>query len=90
MTIRDVARRAGVSVATVSHVINGTRKVAADTEARVRLAMEEVGYQPNGIAQSLRKRVTYAIGVVVSDITNPFFATLVRGLRMLLWRPAIP
>jgi LacI family transcriptional regulator len=78
-TIRDVAKKAGVSVATVSHVINGTRKVAPETEARVRRAMEELGYQPNTIAQSLRKRITYAIGILVSDITNPFFATLVRG-----------
>lgn len=79
VTIRDVAKKAGVSVATVSHVINGTRKVAPETEARVRRAMEELGYQPNAIAQSLRKRTTYAIGILVSDITNPFFATVVRG-----------
>jgi len=78
-TIRDVAKKAGVSVATVSHVINGTRKVAPETEARVRRAMEELGYQPNAIAQSLRKRTTYAVGILVSDITNSFFATLVRG-----------
>lgn len=81
VTIYDVARAAGVSVATVSHVINGTRKVAPDTAARVRRAIEELGYQPNAIAQSLRKRVTYAIGVLVSDITNPFFAHLVRGVE---------
>jgi LacI family transcriptional regulator len=79
MTIRDVAERAGVSVATVSHVINGTRKVASETAERVQRAMEELDYQPNAVAQSLRTRVTHAIGVVVSDITNPFFATLVRG-----------
>jgi len=78
-TIRDVAEKAGVSVATVSHVINGTRKVAPETEVRVRRVMEELGYQPNAIAQSLRKRTTYVIGILVSDITNPFFATLVRG-----------
>jgi len=53
--------------------------VAPETEARVRRAMEELGYQPNAIAQSLRKRTTYAIGILVSDITNPFFAALVRG-----------
>lgn len=80
-TIHDVARAAGVSVATVSHVLNGTRKVAPNTAARVRRAIEELGYQPNAIAQSLRKRVTYAIGVLVSDITNPFFASLVRGVE---------
>lgn len=81
VTIRDVAKQAGVSVATVSHVINGTRKVAPETEARVRRVMEELGYQPNAIAQSLRRRATYAVGVLVSDITNPFFATLVRGVE---------
>ncbi|HAF71011.1 MAG: LacI family transcriptional regulator [Acetothermia bacterium 64_32] len=78
-TIRDVAERAGVSVATVSHVINGTRKVAPETAERVRRAMEELDYHPNAVAQSLRTRKTHVIGVVVSDITNPFFATLVRG-----------
>lgn len=66
-------------MATVSHVINGTRKVAPGTAERVRRAMEELDYQPNAVAQSLRTRTTHAIGVVVSDITNPFFATLVRG-----------
>ncbi|MEM3485530.1 MAG: LacI family DNA-binding transcriptional regulator [Candidatus Methanomethyliaceae archaeon] len=76
-----MAKHAGVSVATVSHVINGTRKVAPETKARVRRVMEELGYQPNVIAQSLRKRATYAVGVLVSDITNPFFATLVRGVE---------
>lgn len=80
-TIQDVAQRAGVSVATVSHVLNGTRRVAPETAARVRRAMEELGYQPNAIAQSLRKRTTYAVGILVSDITNPFFATLVRGVE---------
>lgn len=79
VTIRDVAERAEVSVATVSHVINGTRKVAPDTAARVRRAMEELDYQPNAVAQSLRTRTTHVIGVLVSDITNQFFATLVRG-----------
>ena len=78
-TIRDVAREAGVSVATVSHVINGTRPVAPETAARVRRTMEALDYHPNAVAQSLRTRKTHAIGAVVSDITNPFFATLVRG-----------
>jgi len=78
-TIRDVAKLAGVSVATVSHVINGTRQVSPETATRVRRAMEALDYQPNAIAQSLRTRNTLAVGVLVSDITNPFFATLVRG-----------
>ncbi|MGC9018946.1 MAG: LacI family DNA-binding transcriptional regulator [Candidatus Bipolaricaulaceae bacterium] len=81
VTIRDVAARAGVSVATVSHVINGTRKVAPSTAERVCRAIEELGYQPNSLARGLRTRVTQVIGVLVSDITNPFFATLVRGVE---------
>jgi LacI family transcriptional regulator len=81
VTMRDVAERAGVSVATVSYVINGTRRVAPDTLARVRRAMAELDYQPNAVAQSLRTRTTHVIGVLVSDITNPFFATLVRGVE---------
>lgn len=78
-TIKDVARLAGVSVATVSHVINGTRPVAPETAAKVWRAIKELDYHPNAVARSLRTRTTHAIGVVVSDITNPFFATLVRG-----------
>lgn len=78
-TIRDVAQKAGFSVATVSHVINGTRKVAPETAERIKQAMEELDYHPNAVAQSLRTQKTKAIGIVVSDITNPFFATLVRG-----------
>lgn len=74
-----MAKRAGVSVATVSYVISGTKPVAPETAARVRRAMEELDYHPNAVAQSLRTRTTHVIGVVVSDIANPFFATLVRG-----------
>lgn len=66
-------------MATVSYVINGTKPVAPETAARVRRAMEELDYHPDASAQSLRTRTTHVIGVVVSDIANPFFATLVRG-----------
>ncbi len=78
-TMRDVAKRAHVSIATVSHVINGTRKVAPETTERIVQAMKELNYHPNAVAQSLRTRSTKVIGVLVSDITNPFFASLVRG-----------
>ncbi|MCD6141160.1 LacI family DNA-binding transcriptional regulator [Candidatus Bipolaricaulota bacterium] len=66
-------------MATVSYVINGTRNVAPETAARVRAAMEELSYHPNAVAQSLRTRTTHVIGAVISDISNPFFATLIRG-----------
>ena len=78
-TIKDVAARAKVSSATVSHVINGTRKVAPETVERVQQAMKQLDYHPNAVAQSLRTQKTNVIGAVVSDITNPFFATLIRG-----------
>lgn len=78
-TISDVAKKAEVSVATVSYVVNGTRNVAPETEKRVRRAMEDLEYHPNAAAQSLRTRSTHVVGLVISDISNPFFATLVRG-----------
>lgn len=80
-TIRDVAARAGVSVATVSHVVNASRTVSPDTKARVLSAIAELRYRPHGIARSLRRSKTGTIGVIISDITNPFFADLVRGIE---------
>lgn len=78
-TIRDVARRAGVSVATVSYVINGTRYVSPELKERVQRAIEELNYYPHGIARSLKTRKTHTLGLIVSDISNPFFSTLARG-----------
>lgn len=80
-TIKDVARLAGVSVATVSYVINKTKPVAPETAARVYKAIETLDYHPHAVAQSLRKRNAHVVGVMVSDITNPFFATLLRGVE---------
>jgi LacI family transcriptional regulator len=78
-TIKDVAQRAGVSPTTVSYVINNTRFVNPDTAARVRAAITELDYHPDFIARSLRARRTLTVGMVVSDITNPFYADVVRG-----------
>jgi DNA-binding LacI/PurR family transcriptional regulator len=80
-TIKDVADLAGVSVATVSYVINKTKPVAPETAARVYKAIEALDYKPNAVARSLRTRNTFTLGVIVSDITNPFFAALVRGVE---------
>lgn len=77
-TIRDVAAQAGVSVSTVSHVLNGTRFVESDTEARVRAAIADLHYRPNSIARSLRRRSTGTIGLLVPDNSNPFFAEVAR------------
>ncbi len=77
-TIRDVAAQAGVSVSTVSHVVNGTRFVEPSTEARVRTAIAELNYRPNSVARSLRRRSTATIGLLVPDNSNPFFAEVAR------------
>src|SRR5687767_10026041 len=80
-TIRDVANRAGVSGATVSHVINSSRIVLPETREKVLAAVAELAYRPHSIARSLRSSKTGTIGVIISDITNPFFADLVRGIE---------
>jgi LacI family transcriptional regulator len=80
VTISDVARRAGVSPTTVSHVLSGKRLVGAATRATVLAAIEELGYRPNHVARNLRTRQSHMIAVVVPDITNPFYAVLTRGL----------
>jgi LacI family transcriptional regulator, galactose operon repressor len=79
VTIGDVAAEAGVSVATVSKVINGRWGVAEDTSTRVRAVIEELGYQSSLVAQSLRSHKTNVIGVLVADI-EPFSAELLKGV----------
>ena len=86
VTIRDVAKKAAVSVTTVSHVVNQTRFVAEETEKRVRLAMEELDYRPNILARSLRKGATGTIGLVLPDSSNPFFAESGRLLEEAAFR----
>lgn len=78
-TIVDVAREAGVSPATVSRVLSGSDKVAAATRRRVSEAMAELGYRPSSVARSLRRRTTDVLGLIVTDITNPFYPEVVRG-----------
>jgi LacI family transcriptional regulator, galactose operon repressor len=78
-TIRDVAAAAGVSPATVSRVLNLKEDVNADLRRRVLAAVTELGYRRNGPARSLRTRAAMVLGIIISDITNPFFTALVRG-----------
>ena len=81
VTIKDVAKEAGVSLATVSHVVNGTRYVSPELTQRVKEAMQKLDYQPNALARSLRTNRTHTISLIVSDISNPFFASVVRGVE---------
>ncbi|GFP35899.1 LacI family transcriptional regulator, partial [Candidatus Hakubella thermalkaliphila] len=77
--IKDVAARAGVSTSTVSHVINNTRFVSEETRAKVLEAIQELNYYQNAQAKALVTGRSRTIGLIVSDITNPFFPELVRG-----------
>ncbi|MEV7429641.1 LacI family DNA-binding transcriptional regulator [Nocardioides sp. NPDC092400] len=79
-TIRDVARVAGVSVATASRALGNYGRVSDETRARVQAATEEIGYRPNSVARSMITRRTNTIGVVCADISSPFFAGVVRGV----------
>lgn len=80
-TMREVARAANVSVATVSHVINGTRFVDPATEERVQRAITTLRYRPNMLARGLRRRETRTIGLLVPDNANPFFADVARVIE---------
>lgn len=78
-TIIEVAERAKVSIATVSNVIRGTRRVSPKLEERVRQAIRELDYFPNEIARSLKVKQTRMLGMIIPDITNPFFPEIIRG-----------
>jgi LacI family transcriptional regulator len=80
-TIRDVAESAGVSYATVSHVINNTRLVSPETRQRVLAAMDALNYRPNALARSLRQGKTHTLGLVLPDSANPFFAEISRSIE---------
>ena len=79
--MREVAEHAGVSVTTVSHVVNNTRAVNPDTRKRVEEAMRILGYQPNVVARSLRRGKTHTIGIILPDSANTYFAEVVRGVE---------
>jgi LacI family transcriptional regulator len=80
-TIYDVAKRAQVSPATVSRVLNGRATVDADLVARVQSAVAELEYRPNAVARNLRRSRTTLWAVIISDVGNPFFTSLVRGVE---------
>ncbi|MGH8403958.1 MAG: LacI family DNA-binding transcriptional regulator, partial [Pseudomonas sp.] len=78
-TMEDVARIAGVSTSTVSHVLNGTRKVSPDTVQAVQDAIRQVGYIPNTLARSLARSTTNTIGVAISALSNHYFSETVHA-----------
>lgn len=81
VTIQDVAARAGVSAMTVSRVLNNPMRVAKATRQRVEQAIDELGYVPNGLARGLLHGRTRTIALIVSDVSNPFFTLMARGVE---------
>jgi LacI family transcriptional regulator len=81
ITILDVARRAQVAPITVSRVVNRSGYYSLATRDRVEAAIAELGYLPNSVARSLRSRRTHTLALVITDITNPFFTVIARGVE---------
>src|SRR5215813_6686476 len=80
-SIKDVAQAAGVSIATVSRVLANKSRVHTETRKRVTEAIERLNYRPNLIARSLRVQKSAKIGLIVSDIRNPFFTAIGRAVE---------
>lgn len=80
VTIYDVAREAGVSMATVSRVVNGNKNVKENTRKKVLEVIDRLDYRPNAVARGLASKRTTIVGVVIPDITNTYFATLAKGI----------
>jgi DNA-binding LacI/PurR family transcriptional regulator len=81
VTMRQIAERAQVSIGTVSHVINGTAIVREKLRQRVLEAIRSLGYQPSQLARGLRRNQTSMLGMIIPDVTNPFFPAVVRGVE---------
>lgn len=81
LSLKDIARLSGVSTATVSRVINQNGRFSRETERRVQEVIEKYNYKPNQIAQNLRRSSSNAIGIIVPDITNEFFASIIVSIQ---------
>jgi LacI family transcriptional regulator len=80
-TVNDVARNAGVSPITVSRVINNSGYISQTTRDKVEKAIKELGYVPNSLARGLRSKKTNTLALIVTDITNPYFTLMARGVE---------
>src|SRR5919206_4753430 len=81
VTMADVAKLAGVSVTTVSHVINGTRPASERTTRAVRAAIERTGYSQNTIARALARQRTQSLGLAIGGLANPYFSDVVAAVE---------
>ncbi len=80
-TIKDIAQIAGVSLATVSRVVNNGPKVGDATRKRVKRVMQELGYRPNANARALVTQRSQSLGIVLPELSDPFFATMAHGIE---------
>ncbi len=85
ITISDVAKRAGVSSMTVSRVLNHKGEISFSTRKLVQQAIDELDYRPSTVARSLKTNRTMTIGMIIPDVTNPFFPEIVRGVEDTAW-----
>jgi DNA-binding LacI/PurR family transcriptional regulator len=85
-TMKDVAERAGVSLATVSHVLNKTRYTAPETESRVLAAVADLNFHANAHARRLAMKQTDLFGLIISEIANPFFPEIINGFQTAAWK----
>ncbi|MDR0908245.1 MAG: LacI family transcriptional regulator [Spirochaetaceae bacterium] len=83
-TIKDVAEAAGVSVASVSHIVNGTRPLSAEVTTRILDAIKRLNYKPNQIAQNLRRGKSKVVAFIISNLDNLFYLEIARGMRKIL------
>jgi len=82
-TLKDVAKEVGVSIATVSYVLNDTGTVSKDVSNKVRAAVKKLGYRPNKKAQAMKTGVSNSIGLILPDLTNPFFPELAQKIEIM-------
>lgn len=85
VTIREVAKESGVSTATVSRVLNDTGYVSDEIKSRVLNSVKNLNYQPNAVARSLKQSKTNTIGVIIPDISNPYFMKIAKGIEDRTW-----
>lgn len=84
MTIKDIARLANVSTATVSRILNNSKKVKPETRKRVMQIIQDNNYHPNQVARSLYKKKSKMIGVIAPDLSNAFYAKIIDGIQGVL------
>jgi len=80
-TIRDIAKKANVAVSTVSYVLNDTKHVRNETRARIMQAIDELSYTPRSAAIALKTKKTLTIGIIIPEISNPFFTEIIKGVE---------